>query len=294
MTSTTPTRPRPAQARHRAPDKSRQPIVVTPPRRFQLPSAAELWQAREVFVSLGRRDITLRYRQTALGVVWVVLQPLLAAGIFTLVFGKVAGLPSGGVPYFVFSFAGMMAWNMVSGILSRAAPSLVTSQALVSRVFFPRIMVPLSTACSALVDFVVTAVMLVVLLIVYRVNPGWPVVLTPVWLIAALMLSAGIGSACAAVMVKYRDVQYIVPVVVQLMLYVTPIAYSVNAVPAKYRIFVNVNPFAWIMQEFHWSLLGTAPPPTWQIVGSVIVGGVVFLAGTAIFERMERGMADYI
>jgi lipopolysaccharide transport system permease protein len=253
-----------------------------------------MWEAREVFTSFGRRDVTLRYRQTALGVIWVVLQPLLAAGIFTLVFGEVARLPSGGVPYFVFSFAGMLAWNMISGIMSRAAPALVSNQHLVSRVFFPRIMMPLSTICSVLIDFAVSSCMMIVLLVAYRVNPGWPVALTPIWVASTLLLCGGIGSVCSALMVKYRDIQYIVPVVLQLLLYATPVAYSVDAVPHKYRFFFDINPFAWILQEFHWSLLGGPHPPIWQIAGSVAMAIVTFLAGAAIFEQMERGIADYI
>ena len=295
MTSATPARPTaPAERRHRRGDKGSRSIVITPPGRFRLPSITHLWEAREVFTSFGRRDITLRYRQTALGVIWVVLQPLLAAGVFTLVFGKIARLPSGGVPYFVFSFAGMVAWNMISGIIIRAAPALVTYQALVSRVFFPRIMVPLSTICSALVDFAVASCMLIVLLVVYRVNPGWPIALTPIWVISALLFSGGIGTVCSALMVRFRDIQYIVPVAVQLLLFATPIAYSVGAVPQKYRFLFDINPVAWIVQDFHWSLLGSSRPPTWQIAGSVGVGIVIFFVGAVIFEQMERGFADFI
>jgi lipopolysaccharide transport system permease protein len=280
--------------RSRRGDKGSQPIVITPPGRLRLPSVTQLWEAREIFTRFGRRDITLRYRQTALGVIWVVLQPLLAAGIFTLVFGGVARLPTGGVPYFAFSFAGMLAWNLFSGIISRSAPALVSSQALISRVFFPRIMVPLSTTCSVLVDFAVSSCMMIVLLVVYRINPGWPIVLTPIWVISALLLGVGIGTACSALMVRFRDIQYIVPVVLQLLLYATPVAYSVDAVPDRYRLFFDLSPLAWILQDFHWSLLGSARPPVWQMAGSVGVAILVFFAGTVVFEQMERGFADVI
>lgn len=253
-----------------------------------------MWEAREVFTSFGRRDITLRYRQTALGVIWVVLQPLLAAGVFTLVFGKVARLSTGGVPYFVFSFAGMLTWNVISNIITRAAPSFVIYQQLVSRVFFPRIMVPLSTICSSLVDFAVGSCMMVVLLLVYRVNPGWPIALIPIWVMSALLLGGGVGTICSALMVRFRDIQYIVPVAVQLLLFATPIAYSVDAVPDKYRLFFDINPVAWIVQDFHWSLLGTSAPPIWQMAGSVGFAVFIFLVGAVVFEQMERSFADYI
>jgi lipopolysaccharide transport system permease protein len=137
-------------------------IVITPPGRFTLPRLRELWEAREVFLRFGLRDITLRYRQTALGVIWVVLQPLLAAGVFSIVFGTVADLPSGGVPYFIFSYAGLLAWNVFNGIVTRSSSSLVANQALVAKVFFPRMLVPLSTVVSVLLDFVVALAMFVV------------------------------------------------------------------------------------------------------------------------------------
>jgi len=226
--------------------------------------------------------------------VWVILQPLLSAGIFALVFGRVAGLPSGGVPYFAFSFAGMLAWNMISGVIGRGATALVSYQALVSKVYFPRIMVPLSMICSAFVDFTVAFCMMIVLLFVYRVNPGWPIVLTPLWVISALLFAGGIGTACSALMVRYRDIQYIVPVVLQLLLYATPVAYSVGAVPERYRLFFDISPVFWIIQDFHWSLLGTSRPPTWQIAGSVGAAILIFFAGALIFEQMERGFADFI
>lgn len=294
MTSTTPCRPAPSGNARRRGDPGGQPIVITPPGRFRLPSLTRIWEAREVFTSLGRRDITLRYRQTTLGVIWVILQPLLAAGIFSLVFGRVAGLSSGGVPYFAFSFAGLLAWNMTNGVISRGAFALVSCQALVSRVYFPRIMVPLSTICSAFIDFAVSFCMMLVLLVVYRINPGWPIVLTPVWVMSALLLGGGIGAVCSALMVRFRDIQYIVPVALQLLLYATPIAYSVDAVPERYRLFFDINPAAWIVQDFHWSLLGTSRPPLWQMAGSVGVAIGIFFAGAVIFEQMERGFADYI
>lgn len=295
MTSTTRARSTTsADVRKRPGDHASQSIIITPPGRFPLPALSPIWEAREIFTSFGRRDITLRYRQTVLGVVWVVLQPLMAAGIFTVVFGKVARLPSGGVPYFAFTLSGMVAWNMVSGVITRGSGALVSNSSLVSKVFFPRIIVPLSTICSILLDFSVGFCLMIVLLVVYGINPGWPIALTPIWVISALMLGAGIGVACSALMVRFRDIQYIVPVTVSLLLYATPIAYSVNAIPQRYRVFVDVNPFAWILQDFHWSLVGSAHPPIWQMAGSVGMGIVIFFTGAIIFEQMERGIADYI
>lgn len=269
-------------------------IVITPPGRIALPNLTHLWEAREVLLRFGARDVTLRYRQTALGVVWVILQPLLTAGIFTVVFGQVAKLPTGGVPYFLFSFSGMLAWTVFSAIVSRATGSLVSNAALVSKVFFPRILVPLSTAYSVLVDFGVSFVFLVVLLVGYGVSPGWPVLLLPIWVTLLVMMASGLGFVLSALMVRYRDVQYVVPFILQLGLYASPIAYASSAVPHKYQFLYDCNPMSWILQEFRWSTLGQDAPPVWQIVGSVVVAVLVLLIGTLVFERFERGFADII
>ena len=269
-------------------------IVISPPGRLALPSASQLWEAREVLLRFGSRDVKLRYRQTALGVIWVVVQPLLAAGVFTLVFGRVAKLPTGGVPYFLFSFSGMLVWNVFAGIVTRATPSLVTNAALVSKVFFPRILVPLSIVYSVLVDFAVAFTLFILLLFLYRVSPSFAVVLLPFWLALAVLISCGFGLAFCALMVRYRDVQYIVPFLVQFGLYASPIAYSTTAVPDRYRAFYDVNPMTWLLEEFRWSLLGQPAPPVWHVVLSVIVSGAVFLGGALIFTKRERGFADVI
>lgn len=266
-------------------------IVITPPRRFSLPRVAELWEAREVLYQFGRRDVILRYRQTAIGVTWVLLQPVVAAGIFSVVFGRVAGLDSGGVPYFLFSYMGMLAWNLFAGVITRAAPSLVSNQALVSKVFFPRMLVPLATTLSVLLDFVVALGLGVALLVVYGVNPGWPVLLLPVWVVLMLLLGAGVGLAASAIMVKYRDVAYIVPWLVQVLLFAAPVAYSV---PENLQTLYALNPLTWLLEEFRWSLLGTPAPDAWQIGASVVVCAGVFVAGALVFQQLEREFADVI
>lgn len=269
-------------------------IVITPPGRLSLPDWRELWEAREVFWRFGTRDLMLRYRQTALGVVWVILQPLLSAGIFSIVFGRIAKLPSDGVPYFIFSFAGMLAWSLFSGTITRAAPSLVTNQALVSKVFFPRILIPLSSVLSVLVDFLVAGVLMAALLFAYGIWPGWPILLLPLWMLLVLLLASGIGLASSALMVTYRDIQYIVPFVLQTLLYASPLAYSVSAIDPKIRWLFDLNPLTWLLEGFRWSLLGLAQPPAWQIVAAVTGSLVVFGAGSLIFSKMERGFADVI
>jgi len=271
-----------------------QPVVITPPGRLGLPSARELWRAREVLYRFGQRDVLLRYRQTAVGVLWVFLQPLASAGAFSLVFGSVADLPSDGVPYFLFSYAGMLAWNVFSQVIARSAPSLVANQALVSKVFFPRMLVPLSTTLAVLLDFAVALGLGAVLLVVYGVNPGWPVLLLPVWLLLLVAVASGIGLAASAVQVRYRDIGYLLPWVMQIALYASPVAYSLSAVPERLRWVYQANPVTWYLEEFRWALLGVDAPPWWMVVGSVVVSGLVLLGGVLVFQKHERTFADVI
>jgi lipopolysaccharide transport system permease protein len=269
-------------------------IVVRPPSRLNFPQWSELWEAREVIYRFGIRDIVLRYRQTVIGVAWVVLQPLASAGIFSIVFGQVAKLPSGGVPYFLFSFAGMLAWNVFNGVISRGSGSLVANQSLVSKVFFPRLLVPLSTAISVLIDFAVAFVMFVILLFVFRVNPGWPILLTPVWLAIVVLFSSGVAAASAAITVKYRDIVYLLPWVLQVLLYATPIAYDLSAVPRNLVWLFDLNPLTWLLEVVRWSTLGQPIPPVWQLIALPLSAIVVFLGGVLVFQRFERGFADFI
>lgn len=268
--------------------------VIEPPRRLNLPRWRDLWQAREVVARLAQRDIIVRYRQTVLGAAWVIIQPVASAGVFSLVFGTVAKLSSDGLPYFLFSLAGMLAWNLFNGTLTRASGSLVSNQALVSKVFFPRILVPISTAASVLLDFVVGLGVGVILLFVYRVNPGWPVLLIPVWAILIAMIGLGIGMAAAAMTVKYRDVGYVLPWLLQILLYASPVAYALSSVPDRLRWVFDINPITWFLEAFRWSLVGTAAPPAWQIGGLVAVAVLVFFLGALYFQSHEREFADVI
>lgn len=270
------------------------PTVITPPGRFPLPGWRELWEAREVALRFGQRDVVLRYRQTAIGVAWVLIQPLAAAGIFSIVFGSVAGLPTGGIPYFLFSFISMLAWTLFASIVNRASPSLVANQALVSKVFFPRMLVPISTTMSALLDFAVGLSLGLVLLVAYGVNPGWGVLLLPVWVLLMALLGLGVGLACSAWMVRYRDIAYVLPWILQVALFATPVAYALDAVPGDLQPWFAANPLTWLMELFRFSLLGTALPPTWQVIGAVVVSLGVLLLGAIVFQRNERTFADLI
>ena len=269
-------------------------IVITPPKKFSIPKVSELWEAREVLYRFGARDVTLRYRQTLLGVVWVVLQPLLTALLFVLLFSRVAHLNYGGTQPIVFIFAGMVVWNLFSGIITRAQASLVSNRDLVSKVFFPRMLVPLAVVYSCLVDFLVSMVFLVVLMVVFGVNPGVAVLLVPVWTVMFILLASGIGLVTSALTVRYRDVNYFVPFLLQFLLFASPIVYSIVNVPSKYRVIYDLNPLTWLLQAFQWSIVNQPVPQLWEFVLAIVGPIVAFVGGAIIFEQMERGFADAI
>ena len=257
-------------------------------------NARELWDFRDLLVVLGARDVKLRYRQTALGVIWVILQPLIGAGIFSLVFGKVAKLPSDGVPYFLFAYAGFLGWNAFQGTLGRSSMCLVQSSHLISKVFFPRLILPLSTVLSTLLDFAVGLAFLVVLWFMYGISPGPRVLLLPVWMILLQCLALGIGFYASALTVRFRDVQHALPVLTQFVLYASPVAYATSVVPESVRTFYLLNPLTGLLEAFRWSLVGNGTLDVRHIAYSAVVSLVVFVWGAIAFRRMERQFADVI
>jgi lipopolysaccharide transport system permease protein len=269
-------------------------LIIRPSRGWSALNLREVWQFRDLLMTLAGRDLKLRYKQTALGIIWVVLQPLMAAGVFSFVFGKVAKLPSDGVPYLLFSFAGLLGWNLFANTLTKTSGCLIGNSQLISKVFFPRLVLPLSAVPSALVDFAVATGLLVVLMAAYRVAPGWGVLLVPLWIGILLAIAMGIGLIAAALTVSYRDIQYILPVFTQILLYASPVAYSVSAVPANLRVFYYVNPLTAPLEALRASILGRAMPGWGGLAGSAAAAVVVMGAGMMAFKRMERRFADVI
>lgn len=255
----------------------------------------ELVRFRDLWIQLASRDVKLRYKQTALGVAWVLLQPIATAGLFSFVFGVVAKLPSEGVPYFAFSFAGLTAWNVFSSTLAKTSACMVGNAALVSKVYFPRLILPLSLVASTLIDLMVSLALLAVLLVVYGLPPSAPMLLLPAWLLLLLLLALGLGLIGAALTVTYRDVQYALPVLIPFVLYASPVAYRVTDVPAAYQTaFYLANPLASLIEGFRWSLVGTAAPAWPWVLYASAVALAVFLTGALTFQRMERKFADVI
>lgn len=269
--------------------------TIRPKRSWLPPHPAEIWEFRELLVRFCARDITLRYRQTALGVIWVILVPLMGAGILSFVFGNVAELEAPwNLPYYVFAFAGMVTWTAFSQVLNRSSNVLLSNAALVGKVFFPRMLLPLSVLLSTLVDVGVALVLLVVLLLGHGVSPGLGVITFPVWLLLVLALALGIGLAAGALMVRYRDVGYIIPVAVQFLLFASPVAYTVADVPSDARWIYDLNPLAGLLEGMRWSLIGTQRPDTGMIAYAAAFSLVLLAIGTVIFSRMERQFADVI
>ena len=269
-------------------------LSIRPRSGWQALDVKEIWEFRDLLTTLGLRDIKLRYRQTALGAVWVILQPLLAAGIFSVVFGRIAKLPSDGVPYFVFSYAGLLGWNAFNSTLSKVSGSMVGNAGLISKIYFPRLILPLSTVFSTLIDFGVALGMMAGLLIAYGITPGIGLLLLPVWLLLILMLAMGIGLFTSALMVSYRDVGFILPVLMQFLLYASPIAYALSAVPKNLRTVYFLNPLSGLLEAFRWSLLGRGQMEAGTLVYSAAVSLGVFLLGAFSFKKMERKFADVI
>jgi len=269
-------------------------LLIAPRGRWAVVDVRALWEFRDLLASFAARDLRLRYRQTALGAAWVVVQPLIGAAIFTFVFGKIADLPSGGVPYLLLSYTGLVAWTLFSGILTKSAASLVGNAPLVSKVYFPRLLLPLSVVASAFVDLGVALGVLAVMLAFYGVAPGIGLLMLPVWLLLVVLLALGVGLIACSLMVRYRDVQYVLPVATQFLLFASPVAYALSAVPAHLQAFVAVNPLTGILEAFRWSLLGSGDLPVAAVLWSTVASCLAFGLGALAFASLEREFADVI
>ncbi len=268
--------------------------VIRPAERRLFPDIPELWAFRELGVALGRRDVTLRYRQTLLGVIWVVLQPLVAGGIFSVIFGRVAGLDSGARSYFLFAYAGFVGWSAFSNALTRAAASVIGQGTLVTKVFFPRLMLPISALFSSVVDLLVGMASLAVLLMVTGTPVGIAALTLPLWVALLFAMGLGLGTVAAALSVRFRDVQHALPVLVQLLLYASPVAYATTAVPESIRRWFLLNPLAGALDGFRWACIGTSASSGMGTTIACAGAVLALVAGFAIFARFERQIADVI
>jgi lipopolysaccharide transport system permease protein len=256
----------------------------------------DLWRYRELFYFLSWRDILVRYKQTVIGVAWAVVKPLLTTIVFSFVFGRIAKLPSdGSAPYSVMVFAAMMPWQFFSGSLTECSNSLLTNANLVSKIYFPRLIVPAGSVITSFVDFLISAGLFVVMMAWYHWWPDLRILCIPLFIILAFAASAGPGLWLAALNVKYRDFRYIVPFLVQAGLYLSPVGFSSKIVPEKWRLLYSMNPMVGVIDGFRWAILRGETPLYWPGVGmSTAVIALLLVSGVWYFRRVERSFADII
>jgi lipopolysaccharide transport system permease protein len=268
-------------------------IILQPRSGWQFLDVAELWRARELFAFLVWRDVRIRYKQTALGALWAVLQPLMAMLVFTAVFNRVAGIRSDQAPYPLFAYTGLTLWTFFTNAVSMSSNSLVGNQALVSKVYFPRVLIPLAAVAALLVDLAVSLSLIAVLMLWYRIPPAPTAPLALLYVAAAVAAAGGLGLILSALNVRFRDVKYAVPFFVQMGLFVTPVIYPVVYLPAQWRWLIGLNPMAGVIEGFRSALLGGAPD--WRLVAaSLAVTAAALIGGLLVFRRMERRFADII
>ena len=255
----------------------------------------DLWRFRELLYFLSWRDILVRYKQTVIGVAWSVIRPVLTMIVFTVIFGKLAKFPSGNAPYAILVYSAMLPWQFFANALSESSNSLISNANMISKVYFPRLIVPCSAVIVSLVDFLISFVVLAVLMVWYQYMPSWQIILVPFFLILALLASLGFSLWLSALNVKYRDFRYIVPFIVQFGLYVSPVGFSSNVVPEKWRLLYSLNPMVGVIDGFRWAILGGDAQIYWPgFLLSTCLTLVILYGGVKYFRKTERIFADII
>ena len=272
-------------------------IVIEPTRGWAPVHLGELWEYRELIFFMVWRDLKVRYRQTVLGILWVVVQPLILMLIFVLLLGKLGGLSNstpGDVPYPVLVFAGLVPWTLFSSSLAATSQSLLDDANLITKVYFPRLILPISSVGSYLIDFVLATAVLLVLMAFYGMYPDWRIVALPALGVVALLTALGVGTWLTALNVRYRDVRYVVPFLVQIWLLASPVGYSATQIPEGFRAVYNLNPMAGTIEAFRWALIGTPWELGWLPAISLVVTVVLLITSAYFFRRVERTFADEI
>jgi lipopolysaccharide transport system permease protein len=255
----------------------------------------DLWRYRELLYFLAWRDILVRYKQTVIGIAWALLRPLLTTVVFVFVFGKLAKLPSDGVPYSLLVFAALLPWQFFANAFAEAGSSLISNSSMISKVYFPRLVIPASAVAVGLVDFVISAVMLAGLMLWYGVMPDWRITTLPLFLAVAVVAAMGAGLWIAALNVQYRDFRYIIPFVVQFGLYVSPVGFSSAIVPEQWRLLYSLNPMAGVIDGFRWAILGGENQLYWPGMSlSLALSLMIAISGVLYFRKMEKRFADVI
>lgn len=252
-----------------------------------------MWESRELLYFLVWRDLKVRYKQTVLGATWAVVQPLATMLIFTVVFGRLARLPSDGVPYPLFAYCALVPWSYFATALAQSSNSLVDQSRLITKVYFPRLLVPLASVIAGLVDLVITIVVLLGMLLYYRIVPGPAALALPLFILLAMLTALAVGLWLSALNVRYRDVRHTIPFLIQFWLFATPVAYSTSLVPTRWRTIYGLNPMAGVVDGFRWALLGREPPGAMLVV-SVVTVAAIAVGGLFYFRRVEHSFADVV
>jgi len=269
-------------------------LRIEPPRTWFELRLDELWKYRELLFFLVWRDVKVRYKQTAIGIAWVIVQPLLTMLVATLFFGRLAKLPSQGLPYSVFCFAALVPWTYFSTALVAATNVVVENQRVITKVFFPRLVLPVSAALSGLVDFAIGFVVLLIFTFGHGIRPTWMLALLPLFLLLAVFTVLGVGLWLSALNALYRDVKYLIPFIVQFWTLASPVYYSSSMVPERYRWLYGLNPMAGVIDGFRWALTGTGQAPTAMLLPSVLIVCSVLFGGLVFFNYMEGSIADRV
>ena len=267
--------------------------IIEPASRWNISGLREVWNYRELLGVFIARDIKVRYKQTLLGIAWAIIQPVVQMVIFSVIFGRLAKLPSGDLPYPIFVFAGLLPWTLFQSIVSTAGSSMLSAGGMITKIFFPRILVPLSTCGAALIDFFVSLLVLVLMMLYFQVYPSTALLVAPVYLLGIVLCALGIGLFIASLVVTYRDFRYITPFALQIWMYVTPVVYSIDLVPENYQWLLFLNPLCWFVEGFRSALLGTTTD--WiAVLVSLTISSILFIAGYIYFSLTERKFADVV
>jgi len=269
-------------------------IHIKPKKGWQVIDFKELRQYRDLFYFLVTRDIKVKYKQTVLGGLWAIIQPFFSMVVFTLFFGKLAKIPSDGIPYPIFNYTAMIAWTYFATSITGSSNSLVGNTNLISKVYFPRLIIPLSPVLAGLLDFFIAFVVLIGMMFYFHLHPTVMILLTPFLVILMMLTSSGIGMFLAAMNAKYRDIKFTIPFLVQLWMFASPIVYPASMIPEKYRLIYALNPMTGIIEGFRSALLGKMAFPTSMITISAVVSLIIFICGLFYFKQMERYFADII
>lgn len=267
--------------------------VITPPQRWVNIDLVEIWRYRELLFFLAWRDMKVRYRQTAIGASWALLQPVLTMIVFSIFFGALAQIPSDGLPYPIFAYAGLLPWQLFAASLTQSSNSLVNSADLMRKVYFPRLIMPFASVITNTIDFAIAFTVLIGMMVYYQIRPTIGILLLPMFVALALLTALGVGLWLAALNVQYRDIRYVVPFLTQFWMYLTPVIYPSSMLGEPWRTILAINPMVGVVEGFRWALLGTDPPGAIILI-STLVSVVILVSGAIYFRRVEQTFADIV